>query len=121
LGDCIFTLNADTTVTGTFTAFNALTILEPVKNEVIPAGSTFTIWWGAPANAATFKLKYSLNNGTTWNDVDNGKGVVGNSYVWTVPVPPKTKAKCRIKVVGYNANGNKIGSAISKKFTIAVP
>ncbi len=118
-GDCIVTLNANTTVNATFTAFTKITVLLPSKGEMIPAGSTYTIRWGAPANAVTFRIRYSLNNGTTWTTI--ASGVVGNSYIWSVPVPLKTRTNCRIRIIGFNAKGKRIGAGNSAKFTISVP
>jgi FtsP/CotA-like multicopper oxidase with cupredoxin domain len=118
-GDLIGTVTANTTVTATFTAFNAISVLLPVKGEVIQAGSTTTIRWGAPANAVTFKLRYSLNNGTTWKTITSN--VKGSTYPWSVPVPASTKTKCLVKVIGFNAKGARVGAANSGKFTISVP
>jgi hypothetical protein len=113
------TLNADTNVTATFTAFTKITVILPTKGEVIPAGSTYMIRWGAPANAVTFRLRYSLNNGTTWKTI--ASNVTGNSYSWLVPTPPSTKNNVLVKVTGFNAKGVKVGAGTSGKFTISVP
>ena len=118
-GDLIGTLTADTTVTATFTAFTKISVLQPAKGEVIQAGSTYTIRWGAPANAVTFRLRYSLNNGTTWKTI--ASNVKGSTYSWSVPTPASTKGNSFVKVIGFNANGKKIGAANSGKFTILVP
>jgi hypothetical protein len=118
-GDLIGTLTADTTVTATFTAFTKISVLLPAKGEVVPAGSTYTIRWGAPANAKTFKLRYSLNNGTTWKII--ASNVVGSTYSWTVPTPASTQNDVRVKVTGFNAKGVKVGAGTSGKFTISVP
>jgi FtsP/CotA-like multicopper oxidase with cupredoxin domain len=118
-GDFIGTLTADTTVIATFSAFSSVSVLLPAKGEVIQAGSTFTIRWGSPANADTFRLRYSLNNGMTWTTLVSN--VKGNTYSWSVPAPPKTKTNCLLKVIGFDANGARVGAGNSRKFTIAVP
>jgi hypothetical protein len=118
-GDCIVTLNADTTVTATFTKFTQIKVLAPKAGDVIPAGSTTTIWWGAPARAKKFRLRYSLNNGATWKTI--ASNVIGNTYSWTLPVSPTTIANCRVRVIGFNAKGVKVGAGTSGKFTISVP
>jgi hypothetical protein len=118
-GDCIVTVNADTTVTATFTKFGKIKVLAPKAGDVILAGSTTTIWWGAPAKAAKFRLRYSLNGGTTWTTI--ASNVIGNTYLWSVPVPPATMTRCRVKVIGFNAKGVRVGAANSGRFTISVP
>jgi FtsP/CotA-like multicopper oxidase with cupredoxin domain len=118
-GDCVVTVNADTAVTATFTKFNAIKVLAPKAGDVIPGGSTTTIWWGAPANAVKFRLRYSLNNGATWKTI--ASNVVGNTYSWSVPVPPSNMTRCLVKVIGFNAKGVRVGAGTSGKFTISVP
>jgi FtsP/CotA-like multicopper oxidase with cupredoxin domain len=118
-GDCIVTLNTDTAVTATFTKFTKIKVLAPKAGDIIPAGSTTTIWWGAPANAVKFRLRYSLNNGTTWTTI--ASNVIGSTYSWTVPTPASTKNKVLVRVIGFNAKGIKIGAGTSGKFTILVP
>jgi FtsP/CotA-like multicopper oxidase with cupredoxin domain len=118
-GDYIGALNADTTVIATFSAFSAISVLQPNKGEVIQAGSTYMIRWGAPAEPVTFRLRYSLNNGATWTTI--ASNVKGSTYPWSVPVPPKTKTQCRVKVIGFDAKGARVGAGNSRKFTISVP
>ncbi len=119
IGDCIVTLNASTTVTATFNVATAITVLLPSKGEVIPAGSTYTIRWGAPANAVTFRLRYSLNGGTTWTTI--ASNVTGNTYSWKVPAPASTKKNVLVRVIGFDAKGNRVGAGDSGKFTSSVP
>jgi hypothetical protein len=118
-GDCIVTLNTDTAVTATFTKFTKIKVLAPKAGDIIPAGSTTTIWWGAPANAVRFRLRYSLNNGTTWTTI--ASNVIGSTYSWTVPTPASTKNKVLVRVIGFNAKGVQVGAGTSGKFTILVP
>jgi hypothetical protein len=118
-GDCIVTMNADTTVTATFTKFTKIKVLAPKAGDVITGGSTTTIWWGAPANAVKFRLRYSLNNGATWKTI--ASNVVGNTYSWSVPIPPSNMTRCQVKVIGFNAKGVRVGAGTSGKFTISVP
>jgi FtsP/CotA-like multicopper oxidase with cupredoxin domain len=112
------TMNADKTVTANFT-FASVTLLTPNGGEVIPSGSTYTIWWGAPATAVKFNLMLSLDNGVTWAPIKNN--VTGTSFSWTVPTPLGNKKKCFIKVIGYTASGVKVGADKSDApFTIEV-
>ena len=118
-GDCIVALNTDTTVTATFTKFPKIKVLAPKAGDVLSAGSSTTIWWGAPANAVKFRLRYSLNNGTTWTTI--ASNVIGSTFSWTVPTPASTKNNVLVRVIGFNAKGVKIGAGTSGKFTISVP
>ena len=121
MGDCIVTLNADTTVTATFAAFSGLTLLSPNGGEIIPAGSTYAISWGAPAYPAgtTFRLQYSTN-GTRWIQI--ARDLTGSSYVWTVPLLTRTASRARVRVQAYNARGRRIATDTSNgPFTISVP
>ena len=49
-----------------------------------------------------------MNNGNTWKLIE--KDLTGNAYSWAVPTPWKNKKKCRIKVIGYDAAGKKVGA-----------
>jgi hypothetical protein len=97
-----------------------VTVITPNGGEVVPSGGTYAICWKEPLNAVKFDLKYSTNNGTSWNFI---KGVTGlNCTHWEgIPVVIANKKKCRVKVIGYDSNGVKIGEDISDKpFTIEV-
>jgi hypothetical protein len=106
-------------VTATFTKFTKMKVLAPKAGDVITGGSTTMIWWGAPANAKKFRLRYSLNNGATWTTIVSN--VVGNTYSWSVPIPPSNMTRCLVKVIGFNAKGVRVGAGTSGKFTISVP
>ena len=115
--NCIVTMNANTNVTVTFNGFTAFQVLAPKAGDVLHANSPTTIWWGAPANAVKFKLRYRV--GAKWTTI--ASNVIGNTYNWVVPELPATKKNCVVQVIGYDANGKKVGSANSGKFTISVP
>jgi hypothetical protein len=105
-------INADCSVTATFTPFTAVEVLSPNGGEIIPSGSDYTIRWGAPPGTAEFKIKLSLDNGLTWSWITPNP-VTGNSYVWTVAPPLGNKKNCLIKVMGYNASHVKTGKDVS--------
>ena len=117
VANCVVTMNANTNVTATFTAFTALQVLAPKVGDVLHAGSNTTIWWGAPANMVKFKLRYKA--GKAWTTI--ASDVIGNTCPWVVAELPATKKNCVVQVIGYDANGKKVGSANSGKFTISVP
>jgi hypothetical protein len=95
-------------------------VFSPNGGETIASGSMGeTIEWGAPAEAETFKLLYSIDNGLTWEMIDQGH--IGSLYPWDVPAQPANKTKCKIKVIGYDASNMKVGSDVSDGiFTIEV-
>jgi hypothetical protein len=99
-----------------------VTLLSPNGGEVIPSGSPYTIEWVAPLEAETFKLKFSSDNGATWELIEEGiTGTGYESYESDVPTFTKNKTNCLIKVVGYDASGVKVGADKSDSpFTIAV-
>jgi hypothetical protein len=90
----------------------------PNGEEIIPAGSTYDIQLRKAPEISTVKLKYTLNNGMTWKTIE--PGIAGTSYSWPVPKLSKAKTKCKIKVLGYDAYGNKVGQDDSDEtFTIS--
>ena len=86
-----------TTITGPYTN---LTLISPNGGEKIESGSVYTIRWGAPTDAVSFKLSYSFNNGLKWRKL--AKGLTGDSYEWTVPVKRDNLPQCLIRVTSYD-------------------
>ena len=97
-----------------------LTLLVPNGGDVLPSGGIYAICWKAPSNAVEFDLKYSMDNGTSWNFIKSVTGL--NCTHWEeVPVVTVNKKTCRVKVIGYDSNSVKVGEDISDKpFTIEV-
>lgn len=96
---------------------NGITLTSPNGGETLSSASICTIQWTAPPEAVSFKLKYSKDNGNSWNTI--GGGITGSSNDWTVPAPTKTKQKCLVKVVGFNSKAAKVGADVSDApFTI---
>ncbi len=71
--------------------------LSPNGGEVIPAGSTHLIQWKAPTQAASFKLKYSIDNGVTWLPIAEGLSDT-REYVWQVPPQIENQNNYLVKV-----------------------
>jgi len=105
--------------THTITQNGAINVLLPTAGEAIPSGTTsYTISWEAPAEAVTFKLKLSLDNGITWTTI--ASNVPTTNYTWpAVPTPRDNKKKCIIKVIGYSGSDVKVGAG-SVTFEIQV-
>ena len=116
------TLLFDVSLTGTGVSYTSVTLLAPNGVEIIPSGSSYPIRWIAPAEAVKFKLMYSLDNGLTWFPIPKtAEFIRDTSYDWTVPKPWGNHKKCLVKVIGYKANGVKVGADKSNApFTIEV-
>jgi len=96
-----------------------ITLNDPNGGEIIPSSSKYTIQWEGAAEAVSFKLMFSLNNGKDWKLIE--KNLIGTSHEWQVPTPSENKTKCLVKVIGYEASGKKIGADKSDStFTIEV-
>jgi hypothetical protein len=96
--------------TWTITAPTKVTLYAPNGGETIHPMSTCEIRWGAPSGATTFKLSYSLDDGTTWKSIKTSAPLTGSSYSWQVPKIGGNKKACRIKVTGYGSSGLKVGN-----------
>ena len=109
--DCIVTMNEAKNVIANFKAFNAVRLVTPNGGESIASGSFYTVTWGAPANAVKFRLRYSLDGGTTWIIIK--KDITGNSFNWAVPTVRGNKTNVKVQVTGYNASGVAVGTDVS--------
>jgi uncharacterized delta-60 repeat protein len=99
--------------------FTEVRLVTPDRGEEIPAGKKYAIGWGAPTGAETFKLRYSVNNGKNWKTAAGN--IMGSQHVWKAQKFTKNKKKCLFKVIGYDPQGDKVGSDRSDgKFTIEV-
>lgn len=93
-----------TTVNG---AGTPVTVIQPNGGETLPVGSPYTIGWRAPAQATKSKLAYSTNNGATWKSI--ASNVTGFSYNWQVPALKNSQKRCRVRVIGFDSKGVKVG------------
>jgi len=94
-----------------------LTIVTPSGGEeILPAGSTYTIEWDDPNSSSSYDLKYSVNGGTSWKTIK--KGIQSKSYDWIVPAFKKNKVdSCLIKVINQETQ---IDDCSDNPFTIEV-
>jgi len=93
-------------------------LLAPNGGETLSSNSYYTIEWQSLDQAVRFNLFYSWNDGITWKWI--AEGAPGNTHdcAWTVPDPVGNK-KCIVKVIGYDAEGKKVGENRSASpFTI---
>jgi hypothetical protein len=109
---------------GVLSSYPKVTLLNPNGGEKIQSGSLYPVRWGAPGTAASFKVRYSLDNGLTWKNPPNNIIDGDTSYLWEVPVLTKNTKKCLLSVTGYTGpggTGTKVGSDKSDMpFTIEV-
>lgn len=117
-GGATFSKSAKATVTVKYGG--ELALLAPQGGETLPAGTVYPIRWqvtGAdPADALSFRLQYSLDNGSHWTTI--GEGIVGDSYTWQVATPRRGK-KALVRVVGF-VDGRPFATVKSKPFRIEV-
>ncbi|WP_233189379.1 GPI anchored serine-threonine rich family protein [Geothermobacter hydrogeniphilus] len=93
-------------------------LTSPNGGETLNAGDNLNITWQPHPNAASYLLRYSVDNGTTWKWIRNG--VTGTSFNWTVPVDPSTQVLFRINA--KDAAGNFIANDFSDAVSsIVVP
>lgn len=92
-------------------------VLSPQGGEVFAPGDQVTIEWDALEQAVSFDLYYSVNGGTTWKEIF--LGWTGNSYPWTIPPFKGKKKKSYVRVLAFDAEGNRVGGdKTDKPFTI---
>jgi len=100
-------------------------LTSPNGGETLPSGDIPTITWTThetKRDVSRVILNYTKNGGNTWNKIDTLDGNPGSYDGWTVPDVPKTKSKCKVKVVLKDARGNTVGSDVSDaSFTISPP
>jgi hypothetical protein len=101
---------------------SGITITAPTPGEVVASGSPYTIFYDAPAEVSSVKVKYSLNGGVTWLPaaLDPNTTPAPGTFAWDVPTPVKNATKALVKVTGYNASSVKVGVGKSAKFTVEV-
>ncbi|GAB4167809.1 MAG: hypothetical protein Tsb0017_08520 [Geothermobacteraceae bacterium] len=98
---------------------SAVRVISPNGGDVLAAGSVFPICWEAPAAATNFKVKYSLDGGSSYNTID--LAATGPCIDWTVPTTVLNKKNVLIKVRGETGTGAKVGVDTSDApFTIEV-
>jgi uncharacterized repeat protein (TIGR02543 family) len=115
----IVTMKGTKTVEAHFRESTKVALLTPNGGEVVPSSSIYTIQWGAPTGTVRFKLSYSLDNGMTWRLITNY--ATGSSFDWQVPKLTGNKKACRVRIIGFDAGGKRIGLDKSEKvFTLEV-
>ncbi|RME35279.1 MAG: hypothetical protein D6794_09695, partial [Deltaproteobacteria bacterium] len=79
----------------------ALTVLNPVKDELVAANSTYVVRWQAPsASMSSFDLFYRLRRGTRYQKI-NTTPVTNTCYAWNVPGNVRQENAVRLFVVEH--------------------
>lgn len=71
-------------------------ISHPYAGETARASDTLRAYWSASENSNTFTLEYSVNDGGSWNVIDNNIPADQRYYSWFVPNVSTGLAKMRI-------------------------
>ena len=97
-----------------------LGLISPNGGEVWGANSTHTIEWCGVGEGMKVKAFFSLDKGTTWEQVGTDF-VTATSMTWDIPSIGKRNKKCLVKAAWYNGWDEELLTYISEKpFTIDV-
>jgi hypothetical protein len=105
---------------GPFT-IEVLTVDSPKPGDTCYSGQTCTIAWTAHRAAATIKLSYSADGGTTWKTIPASLTGSDTIYPWIAPPVKKAKSKCKVKVILKDDTGGKVGSDTSDGYFTIQP
>jgi hypothetical protein len=88
-------------------------VFSPAPGEVIGSGEPYTTEFYASSSLSRLKVYLSMNGGATWTLKDDDVSGGATNCTWGVPKPAANKKNCLIKVVGFDAAGNKLAADIS--------
>ena len=76
---------------------NSIKLTYPVGGEGIVPGESLRIAWDAFGDdASTFSLQYSVDGGSSWNNINNTIAASSRFFTWKVPVVVSDKALVRV-------------------------
>ena len=110
---------ADYTQGDLFRIVPTVGVLSPNGGERLQAGSLQTVQWDAAPGIASFNVSLSRDNGLTFRRI--ATGVQGSSVPWIVPSVTQPITTCLIRIRGFDAAGNGMGSDRSDKVFRMVP
>lgn len=76
---------------------NELKLMYPIANAAVAANNDLYIYWDAPFDAAaTTKIEFSDNNGSTWTTIAAAVAANQKYYLW--PVPSINSKLCKFRI-----------------------
>ena len=104
------------------TVFN---VLAPGLGEIIPSGSVYPVDWDPIPGAATYRVTYSLNGGSTWVVAADEFGAQATALAvdrldWKLPGAVTTSPRCLLSITAYDGDGATLGAIRSGAFTVEV-
>jgi hypothetical protein len=104
--------------TVTFLKFAAA--VTPVFSKEFSLPGTFfiafsTITWSNTGDIANVKIEYTMDNGSTWNNIVTST-INDHTYNWTIPNTPS--ANCRVKITDFAGTASDTSDAV---FNIPTP
>ncbi len=74
-----------------------LTLSSPLGGEIFEPNETVNITWEASGfDSNDFTLEYTLDNGSSWNNIATGVSGTDRNYLWTIPAVISDQAKVRV-------------------------
>jgi hypothetical protein len=120
-GQCIVSINTNTTVKANFSSETSVAVTSPNGGETLKSGSIYTIRWTTNATnapVAKVRLSYTTNGGSAWNLIDTLTSNLG-SYNWNVP--NVSSSSCKVRIVLRDASRHTVGRDMSDGFFTIQP
>lgn len=80
-----------------------VTVLNGQDAAAFDAGDPLRITWKGDPVFFTYDVLYTRDGGDVWEEL--AAGVVGDSFLWTIPSLEAKAHRCRIRVIGRDAEG----------------
>ena len=94
-----------------------LTLTSPNGGEIFLTNNNYNINWTSQ-NINNLKIEYSINNGTSWNNIINSTPASNGTYSWTVPnISTINTARVRI----FDIDNTSKADTSDNVFTIQAP
>jgi RHS repeat-associated protein len=101
----------------------AILITAPTASSTWLAGESRQITWTPSGNVqliSHYRAYFSLNAGSSYDEISPSMAVTGNSRTWNIPSTMQS-TQARVKVIGYSTQGAEVTSHTSSNFSIQVP
>lgn len=77
----------------------SIAVLSPNNREILVSGNLFPVKWSS-VFSGNLRIEYSVNNGASWNIIQNSVQAESFHYNWTIP--PGNSSQCRIKITSLD-------------------